>query len=49
MLTHPIRLSKLQIGAFRELFHEGNTREVQPLNGRRVLSDARRPDRDNRG
>jgi carbonic anhydrase len=49
VLTHPIRLSKLQIGAFREVFPDGNTREVQPLNGRRVLSDDRRPDRDNRG
>jgi carbonic anhydrase len=46
VLTHPISLSKLQIAAFHDLFHEGNTREVQPLNGRTVLSDARGPDRD---
>ena len=43
VLARPISLSKRQIGAFRELFHEGNSREVQPLNGRRILSDARRP------
>jgi carbonic anhydrase len=42
VLAHPITLSKHQIGAFRELFEEGNSREVQPLNGREVLSDARR-------
>jgi carbonic anhydrase len=42
VLAHPITLSKLQIGAFRELFEEGNSREVQPLNGRKVLSDVRR-------
>ncbi len=40
VLAHPIRLSKRQIGAFRDLFHDGNRREVQPLNGRRVRSDA---------
>jgi carbonic anhydrase len=42
VLAHPITLSKHQIDAFRELFHEGNSREVQPLNGRKVLSDAGR-------
>ena len=42
VLTKPVRLSKRQIGAFRELFEEGNSREVQPLNNRQVLSDARR-------
>ena len=31
--------AKRQIEAFRELFEEGNSREVQPLNGRKVLSD----------
>ena len=40
VLSHPIELSKRQIGAFRELFEDGNSREVQPLNGRRVRSDA---------
>jgi carbonic anhydrase len=42
VLAHPITLSRHQIEAFRELFEEGNSREVQPLNGRKVLSDARR-------
>jgi carbonic anhydrase len=42
VLSHPISLSKHQIHAFRELFEEGNSREVQPLNGRRVRSDAGR-------
>ena len=42
VLAHPITLSRHQIDAFRELFEEGNSREVQPLNGRKVLSDARR-------
>lgn len=41
VLAHPITLSEHQIGAFRELFEEGNSREVQPLNGRTILSDAR--------
>jgi carbonic anhydrase len=34
-----INLSRRQIGAFQELFPEGNSREVQPLNGREVVSD----------
>jgi carbonic anhydrase len=42
VLAHPITLSKQQINAFRDLFHEGNSREVQSLNGRKVLSDAGR-------
>jgi carbonic anhydrase len=33
-------VSRRQIGAFQELFPHGNSREVQPLNGREVLSDA---------
>ena len=37
-----IRLSERQIGAFQELFEEGNSREVQPLNGRKVRSDLER-------
>jgi carbonic anhydrase len=49
VLAHPITLSKHQIHAFQELFEEGNSREVQPLNGRTVLSDAgRRRDHDDR-
>ncbi|MDA0167397.1 carbonic anhydrase family protein [Solirubrobacter ginsenosidimutans] len=42
VLAHPITLSKHQIHAFQALFEEGNSREVQPLNGRKVLSDAGR-------
>jgi carbonic anhydrase len=40
VLAEPITLGKRQIEAFRELFEEGNSREVQPLHGREVLSDA---------
>jgi carbonic anhydrase len=43
VLAEPVSLSRPQIGAFRELFVEGNSREVQPLNGRVVRSDAERP------
>jgi carbonic anhydrase len=42
LLAGSIRASRRQIGAFGELFDEGNSREVQPLNGRRIRSDARR-------
>jgi carbonic anhydrase len=42
VLADPVDVSKRQIGAFRDLFAEGNSRESQPLNGRRVRSDARR-------
>ena len=42
VLAHPITLSMHHIHAFRELFEEGNSREVQPLSGREVLSDAGR-------
>lgn len=45
VLADSITASRRQIGAFRELFAEGNSREVQPLNGRKVRSDARRPPR----
>jgi carbonic anhydrase len=48
VLAHPITLSKHQINAFRALFGEGNSREVQPLNGRKVLSDAGRHDHGDR-
>lgn len=40
VFADPISLSRRQIGAFQELFPDGNSREVQPLNGREVLSDA---------
>jgi carbonic anhydrase len=48
VLADSISASRRQIRAFRELFEEGNSREVQPLNGRRVRSDARRPPRQQR-
>jgi carbonic anhydrase len=41
VFTDPIEASRRQIGRFREVFPEGNSRETQPLNGREVLSDAR--------
>jgi carbonic anhydrase len=41
VLADPISVSRRQIGAFRELFEEGNSREVQPLNGRKVRSDVK--------
>lgn len=40
VFANSITLSGRQIDAFRELFEEGNSREVQPLNGREILSDA---------
>jgi carbonic anhydrase len=43
VFAEAIAVSRRQIGAFRELFEEGNSREVQPLNGRTVRSDAERP------
>ena len=42
VLAKAITLSKHQIHAFQELFEEGNSREVQPLNGRKIRSDAGR-------
>jgi carbonic anhydrase len=40
VLADPIEASLRQIRRFRRLFREGNSREVQPLNGRRIRSDA---------
>jgi carbonic anhydrase len=45
VLADSINASRRQIGAFRELFAEGNSREVQPLNGREVRCDAKLPPR----
>jgi carbonic anhydrase len=39
VLGEPIEVSSEQIAAFQALFPEGNTRQVQPLNDREVLSD----------
>lgn len=40
-LASPLYLSGSQIDAFKSLFPEGNSREVQDLNGRIVLTDVR--------
>jgi carbonic anhydrase len=40
VLAAPLELSRRQIADFRGFFEEGNSREVQPLNDRQVLSDA---------
>ena len=42
LLADSISASRRQIAPFRELFDEGNSRAVQPLNGRKVRSDAKR-------
>ena len=39
VLAEPIEMSQAQIDAFKQLFPEGNSREVQPLNGRTVKTD----------
>jgi carbonic anhydrase len=40
VMADPIEASRRQIGLFRELFPEGNSRETQRLHGRRLRSDA---------
>ena len=39
VLAAPLYASAAQIAQFRELFPDGNSREVQPLNGRIILTD----------
>jgi len=39
VLAEPIEMSEQQIEAFKQLFPEGNSREVQPLNGRTIKTD----------
>lgn len=39
VLAEPIEMSGEQIDAFKQLFPEGNSREIQPLNGRTILTD----------
>src|SRR3712207_8063128 len=41
VLAEPIEMSQAQIDAFKQLFPEGNSREVQPLNGRTIRTDVR--------
>ena len=43
VLDTPISLPPKQIQAFQELFPEGNSREVQPLDGRSIFTDVTRP------
>lgn len=39
VLAEPIEMSAEQIAAFQALFPEGNSREIQPLNGRTIRTD----------
>jgi carbonic anhydrase len=39
VLASPLFASEAQIDLFRTLFPDGNSREVQPLNGRTILTD----------
>jgi carbonic anhydrase len=39
VLAEPIEMSAAQIEAFKQLFPEGNSREIQPLNGRAIRTD----------
>jgi len=46
VIAPPIDLSREQIAAFAALFPEGNSRHVQPVNGRRVATDDSHFERD---
>ncbi len=46
VIAQPIVLSKGQIAAFAALFPEGNSRHVQPVNGRHVATDDSHFERD---
>ena len=39
VFTDPIEASRRQIGRFRKVFPEGNSRETQRINGREVVTD----------
>lgn len=39
VLAEPVEMSEAQIEAFKQLFPEGNSREIQPLNGRTIRTD----------
>jgi carbonic anhydrase len=39
VLAEPIEMSRQQIDNFKRLFPEGNSREIQPLNGRTIKTD----------
>jgi carbonic anhydrase len=38
-LAQPLEMAASQIQAYRDLFPEGNTRPVQPLGDRNILTD----------
>lgn len=42
VLTHPVQASAAALEHYRELFPEGNAREVQPLGDRRIAGDRHR-------
>lgn len=39
VLAEPIEMSRQQIDNFKQLFPQGNAREIQPLNGRTIKTD----------
>jgi carbonic anhydrase len=41
VMAQPLELSNSQLRRFRQIFPEGNSREVQPLNGRVITTDIR--------
>jgi carbonic anhydrase len=41
MLNQPMELSQAQIDSFRDLFPDGNERDIQALNGRTIRTDVR--------
>jgi carbonic anhydrase len=43
VLAEPIEMSAEQLAAFKLLFPDGNSREIQPLNGRTVFTDVAPP------
>ena len=46
VLSEPMTFSSRQVAAFQRLFPLNNSRELQPLNGRCILSDVRRAKKD---
>lgn len=42
VLTHPVQASAAALEHYRDLFPEGNAREVQPLGDRRIAGDRHR-------
>ena len=46
VLSEPMTFSSKQVAAFQRLFPLNNSRELQPLNGRFILSDVRKAKKD---